>query len=201
MKQNAPHGAAPRPPIAPELALDTRTGLPDALVALLADLPRAEWERHPNFGELVRFWLERHLMFRQLLDQIRADTEAAYEKRLAPETHGPRLARYGGFFLQQLHGHHQIEDHHYFPRLAALDERLASGFDLLDADHHALDGLLAGFAEGANAVLAASGDAARRDATGRFHEQLREAARLLGRHLEDEEDLIVPVILRSGFSG
>ena len=49
-----------------DLALGVRAGLPDALRVLLADYPREGWESHPHFTGLVRFWLDRHLMFRPL---------------------------------------------------------------------------------------------------------------------------------------
>ncbi|MGB0354336.1 MAG: hemerythrin domain-containing protein, partial [Paracoccaceae bacterium] len=48
------------------LALAHREGLPDALRILLQDYPRETWQAHPNFGGLVAFWLDRHLMFRRL---------------------------------------------------------------------------------------------------------------------------------------
>lgn len=96
------------------LALNERDGLPDALRVLLQEFPRGTWEDHGNFGEMVRFWLERHLMFRKVLGQIQDDTEAYIDKRIEGPEYTPRLSRYGGFFLNQLHAHHNIEDDHYF---------------------------------------------------------------------------------------
>jgi len=177
---------------------DDRTGLPDALRVLLREYPRAGWEAHPNFDGLTRFWLERHLMFRELLARLSKDSEAFLDRRAAPEAFGGRLARLGGLFLNELHGHHQIEDHHYFPVLAAQDRRLADGFALRDADHHALDGRLDALAGAANAVLRAlPGPApAARDAAGALHAALDRFGGTLERHLEDEEDPVVPVILK-----
>jgi hemerythrin-like domain-containing protein len=97
--------------------------------------------------------------------------------------------------VQNLHGHHQIEDLHYFPVLTRREPRLARGFEILDRDHHALDALLAGFAEDANAVLQG------RLEPGAFRERLLGFEAVLVRHLEDEEDLIVPVILKHGPGG
>jgi hemerythrin-like domain-containing protein len=187
--------------VAPDdLALGTRAGLPDALRVLLEEIPRESWESHANFGGMVQFWLERHLMFRQLLGQLTAEAEAAIDRRLDMEAYGTRLSRFGGFFLNQLHGHHQIEDAHYFPHLVTLDGRLERGFGILDADHHALHHHLDGFATGANAVLSRLQDAAAaREAVGEFHGLLGGFGQMLERHLTDEEDLVVPVILKSGF--
>ncbi|WP_254899013.1 hemerythrin domain-containing protein [Thalassococcus arenae] len=172
--------------------LAERDGLPDALRVLLADFPRAGWDGHPHFAGLVAFWLDRHLMFRQLLDALRSDAEQVLDAGLDPQTHRVRLSRLGGMLVQQLHGHHQIEDHHYFPVLTRLEPRLARGFDLLDGDHQALDGLLDRFTRRANAALSAT------DQVGRLRSELQTLERLIGRHLEDEEDLIVPVILKHG---
>ncbi len=174
------------------LALVTRQGLPDALRILLESYPRDSWENHSNFAGLVAFWLDRHVMFRRLTDTLRSDAEAAVDKRLDPQTHFARLSRFGGMLVSQLHGHHQIEDAHYFPVLAKREQTLDRGFKILDQDHHAMDGLLNRFTESANAVLQGTGEA------GAFHSELLSFQSLLHRHLEDEEDLIVPVILKHG---
>lgn len=183
------------------LALAERDGLPEALKVLLAEYPRAAWEAHPQFSGLVQFWLDRHLMFRRLLEHLRVDAEARLDQSLSHEAYAPRLSRFGSMLVGQLHGHHQIEDQHYFPQLRVLDARLERGFDMLDRDHQALDGLLDRFADSANAVLRAEEDVAARDAAGVFHRDLAGFAALIDRHLSDEEDLIVPVILKNGPAG
>lgn len=184
----------------PSLALDARTGLPDALRVLVHAHPREGWAAHPHFAGLVAFWLERHMMFRRLLTHLRQEGEARLDGRLAPERHAAGLSRYGGLLVQELHGHHHIEDAHYFPVLAQKDRTIGRGFDLLDADHHTLEADLAGFADAANAALRAPGAEAR-DAAGACHVALTRLERLLDRHLADEEDLIVPVILKHGTAG
>jgi iron-sulfur cluster repair protein YtfE (RIC family) len=179
--------------------LDTRPGLPDALRILLRDHPRELWSADPGFHGLVSFWLDRHLAFRDITARLLEDAEAVLDARIAPQTHGQRLARLGGHLVQDLHGHHQIEDHHYFPKLAALEPRLQKGFDILDSDHHALDAHLERFVKGANAILQSKGDPVAHVAqSGRFRDELVRFRGFLDRHLIDEEDLIVPVILRHG---
>jgi len=104
--------------------------------------------------------------------------------------------------VQELHGHHLIEDHQYFPVLTQLEPRLERGFALLDADHHALDPWLARLAERANAAIgAARADRGLGDAAGPLAEDLGAFAGLLERHLTDEEDLVVPVLLRHKGAG
>jgi hemerythrin-like domain-containing protein len=99
--------------------------------------------------------------------------------------------------IHELHGHHQIEDTQYFPTLAGLDKTAAQGFDLLDADHQSLDQLLHDLAEGANRVLRGCDTAAAfTDASGALHKQITGFKPLLNRHLTDEEELVVPVLLK-----
>ena len=176
------------------LALLKRDGLPDALCVLAKAYPRANWETHGNFGELIRFWMERHAMFRQLTDILEKDAQALMDNRMDYNSYAPRLSQYGGMLLNQLHGHHQIEDQHYFPQLIKLDPRLEKGFELLETDHEAMDGLLHGMAEGANAVLGGG-------EIGIFLDRLNGFTVLLNRHLIDEEEIVVPVVLETGFRG
>lgn len=183
-------------------ALGTRARLPDALRVLVEELPREGWEAHPRFSELIRFWLDRHMMFRRLLGLLRADAEAAEEGRLDSEGFARRLQRHGGLFVGELHAHHRIEDAHYFPVLQTRDPRVQRGFDILDRDHHALDGALGLFADRANAVL--RGVREREGARNRAGALLREVEGfepLLERHLVDEEELVVPVLLRHAPDG
>lgn len=183
------------PDIPPDLLLGTRHGLPDALRVLLETHPRETWTSHGNFAGLVAFWLDRHLMFRHLLTTLIDDAEHAVDRKIEPATHAARLSHHGGMLLQNLHGHHQIEDHHYFPILATREPVLNTGFDLLDSDHHAMDGMLRQFADGANAVIAGTLEA------GRFRTDMLRFQTLLNRHLVDEEELVVPVILKHGPNG
>lgn len=177
------------------LDLKTRAGLPDSLRALLEAYPREAWQAHPNFAGLVAFWLDRHMMFRRLTDALARDAKASAEGRMDPAAQAARLSRFGGMLVDQLHGHHQIEDTQYFPVLSRLETRLDRGFAILDRDHHALDGLLGRFTESANALLQGRGEA------GAFLDELGAFEGFLNRHLEDEEDLVVPVILKHGPDG
>jgi hemerythrin-like domain-containing protein len=178
--------------------LETRTGLPDALRILMQEYPREGWEGHRHFEGLVRFWLDRHLMFRQMTALMQQETEAVLSRRMDPRSYTGRLAQIGSQFVQNLHGHHQIEDGHYFPILAKMYPRLQSGFELLDGDHHALEGTLQAFVKSANAVLQTQDPKALHEAAGGFTVELARITALLDRHLVDEEELVVPIILKHG---
>lgn len=182
-----------------DLDLETRAGLPEHLRILAEKYPRGEWTGHANFNELTRFWLDRHLMFRDLQARMQAEAEGFLDGNADPRQFGQAVYRLGGFFINQLHGHHQIEDMHYFPMLSAKEPRLEAAFALLDKDHHALDGVLQGLTTDANGVLQALQTGEAVDvAAGRFRDSVTGMARFLDRHLTDEEEIVVPVILEHG---
>ena len=181
------------------LSLAERKALPDALRVLLEEYPRDAWESDPGFDGLVRFWLDRHLMFRRLMAEMKGGAESLLDRKIAPDQYVALTSRYGGMFVQGLHEHHTIEDKYYFPKLVTKDARIEKGFTILDQDHHDLDEFLAAFVQRANDVIGDRGDRDKlQTSTGRFRDELAKLEGLLDRHLMDEEDLIVPVILRHG---
>ncbi|MEF2550998.1 hemerythrin domain-containing protein [Aurantimonas sp. A2-1-M11] len=184
--------------------LDTRTGMPADLMHLLEKYPREVWTGHRNLGATARFWLQRHDMFRELGEAMQ-DALLQHREGQVPldpfrRWFAPRLQ----FFLTQLEEHHQIEDHHYFPVFVRAESRLAPGFELLENDHEVIHEDLMTVVAAANRFLAEETgggatppDAARwagdayADASGRLLDRLV-------RHLADEEDLIIPLILDRG---
>ncbi len=102
--------------------------------------------------------------------------------------------------LWQLEGHHQVEDLHYFPVFRRAEPRLASGFELLERDHDSLHASLGDLAAHANRVLAQDGAdrALFHAALARFRDAEATLGRQLRRHLDDEEDLVVPLLIERG---
>jgi iron-sulfur cluster repair protein YtfE (RIC family) len=184
-------------PTPEDMLLSKRDGLPDALRALIEEYPRAGWIQNPNYSQLIAFWLDRHLMFRRLLDQLDNDAKGALDGFEPQDLYKRKLQRFGGMLINELHGHHQIEDAQYFPIMAKLDKGVERGFDILDADHQSLDGILSDLAANANSVLQHSGTSAGFiDATADLKGQLDAFRPMLNRHLTDEEELVVPVLLK-----
>jgi iron-sulfur cluster repair protein YtfE (RIC family) len=182
------------------LDLARRSGWPEDLRVLISRFPREQWEGHANLGEMARFWLSRHVMFRELSGNIEQVT-ANFLKGDVPPADMPRqLVPRLQFLLSQLNVHHQIEDLQYFPIFRAAEARLARGFDVLEGDHHAIHADMAATVETANALLRALAD--RTDALKRCGDDYAQASgaliKGLIRHLDDEEDLIVPLILDRG---
>lgn len=182
--------------MADDLTLGTRSGLPEPLRVLIERYPRLEWEGHPHFTELTRFWLQMHLGFRRMQGMLVAETQGFLDRERDPKAYASGLYRIASRYLDDLHGHHNIEDHHYFPIMKGLDPRIARGFDLLDSDHQEMDRVMHALAETTNAVLLAVREGAPAEtAAGVLAGHLAGFGRMIDRHLADEEDLVVPVIL------
>ncbi|MFO1142097.1 MAG: hemerythrin domain-containing protein [Amaricoccus sp.] len=179
-----------------ELALAARSGLPDPLRLLVERYPRIGWEAHPNFTALTRFWMDRHLSFRRMHAVLAEDTRRFLDRDAEARAYAGRLLPVAGRLIDELHGHHWIEDHEYFPMLQALDDRIGWGFDLLERDHEALGAVIDDLATATNGVRAAVRAADGADAAAaRLESRIAALGRLLDRHLIDEEELVVPVIL------
>ena len=182
------------------LSLAAREGWPPELRALIERYPRESWSGHDNLGQMAQFWLSRHAMFRELAAMIEDATARFRDGKLVPQEFAQYFAPRLQFMLQQLHAHHQIEDFHYFPIFRQAEQTLARGFDVLESDHHELH-------ENIDATIAAAKDLLRglngeADALKRAGDAYANASgtlfRGLKRHLDDEEDLIVPLILDRG---
>ena len=182
-----------------DLALDSRAGWPADLRHLIDRYPSEVWTGHANLGSMAQFWLQRHDMFREISHALEQATAAFRDGTATAQDFRawfpPRLQ----FLLQQLHAHHQIEDVHYFPVFQAAEARLARGFTVLEADHRVIHEAIAGAVTTANAFLGGSGDAgAQRRAGDRYACSSDALLSKLARHLRDEEDLIIPLILDRG---
>ncbi|RZJ93560.1 MAG: hemerythrin domain-containing protein [Brevundimonas sp.] len=174
--------------------LAIRTGLPAEMLYLRDALPRDRWQGHA-IPQMAAFWLQMHGGFRQAsaaMAHVVAEHRAGvidirtYHDRLLPT-----LAR----FLQHLDGHHNIESGHYFPQFRQIEPRIAAGIDLLDRDHEAVHAHLEALAAGGNALhQAVRSDAPAGDHASRLNDALDAAAAPLIRHLDDEEDIVIPLI-------
>lgn len=184
------------------LDIDQRTGWPDELRVLLKEHPRETWrsKRSP----LAEFWLDKHDYFRHQCDALQQATHDYRAGRCTPAQYGAFIAPRIQNFVAHLHGHHQIEDFHYFPAWRAAETRLARGFDVLESDHKLLHEGIMSIVETINEFILAFRDDpntvsdAQRHAADRFIATSELAYRRLRRHLEDEEDLIIPLMFEQG---
>lgn len=183
---------------------DIRTeGLPHEMHSLLRLYPRESWDRHPGFGNKTRHWLSAHHMFRQLSAAIRKDTESFLNRDQEASDFADRLTYRGGTLIQNLHGHHGWEDHSYFPELSAADPRFDAGLHVLEKDHANLDSVLDSFTRTANRTLKLIqiNEKAAHAEAGILLRGARMIEAFLQRHLVDEEDLAVPIILHHRLRG
>lgn len=174
-----------------------REGLPPEMRALLRDLPRDVWQAHPAFARSIRNWMGAHQMFRQLGAIVQEDSETFLDKGMEADRYAARLSHFGNLLVRNLHGHHTWEDRSYFPELRAADPRFAEGLDMLESDHADLDARLEAFTRGANRVvqLAALDPAQMTEEAKPVRDMAERLGGFLHRHLTDEEDLVVPILL------
>jgi hemerythrin-like domain-containing protein len=179
------------------LDLDTRTGWPVELRLFLDRYPRDVWPDHANLGEMARFWLSIHNGFRDLGGALGTATGEFREGRVTPDEFRAWFAPRLRMFLSHLNGHHQIEDFHFFPLLGRAEPRLLLGFEVLESDHETIHQAMVETQQAGNALLQAAitdDDALRLTGDG-FATAADLLLKRLTRHLEDEEDLIIPLIL------
>lgn len=186
-----------------DTSLMSRTGLPADLKFLVEKYPREDWAGHDNMAGMAGMWLQRHTMFRELGGMLSGKIADHREGRLDAPEFGRWFAPRLQFFLQQLEGHHHVEDQHYFPVFAEAEKRLKRGFDILDGDHHMIHEALDRNADTANNFLRALQEGAdkMRFAADDYANENAKLVAMLTRHLDDEEDLIIPLILDRGDKG
>ncbi|UWP94027.1 hemerythrin domain-containing protein (plasmid) [Aliiroseovarius crassostreae] len=177
--------------------------MPDEMQILLDSYPRESWDTHPGFREKTRHWLGAHQMFRNLATLVREDTETYLDQKVETDRYAGRLSYYGGLLVGNLQGHHGWEDHAFFPELAAADPRFDTGLEILEQDHADLDQVLDRFTRQANRVikLGQLDQKQAREEAALLHQSADMIDRFLTRHLTDEEDLAVPIILHHRLRG
>ena len=109
----------------------------------------------------------------------------------------------GDLLVKNLHGHHHWEDHSFFPELLRADERFEAGLDTLESDHLALDHILGQLTRQGNRVvkLMQLDEAQAYEEAGALHGVGALISAFLERHLSDEEDLAVPLLLHHKLRG
>lgn len=180
------------------LALDRRTGLPDEMLYLRNAFPRERWTE--VLPETAAFWLQMHAGFRAQQAQMTAATDRWRSGAVEPRGLHAALIPTLQAFLGHLDGHHRVESGHYFPQFRQIEPRIQPGLDLLDRDHDAIHGHLDALYHAAvafhQAVAGQSPDAP--DHANRLADTLDRAAPGLTRHLDDEEDIVIPLMALKG---
>jgi hypothetical protein len=192
-----------RPECLAGLSYDTNGSWPSELLFLLARHPRSAWPAARS--TTVAFWLDVH----ERLRRDAAGLDAAGDEYRGGRSSPAQLAVIAAPRLRGLvaamQGHHQIEDFEYFPEFRRAEPRLAPGFDRLEREHAVLnrsvDAALAALAELHAAVERPTEPAAATTlklAAQRYADAAATLSADLRRHLHDEENLVVPLLLESG---
>lgn len=189
------------------LCLDHRTCLPEDQRFLLEAHPRAGWDAVAHLAGAASAWLHFHAGFRRgandmtvLIDAVRAGDMPAHQFKA-------RFGRIAGGFLSGLEGHHGIEDDYYFPMFLKAEPRLRHGFEILDSDHNAIHEAIHTFADATGAILRGiEAEAVTLTDDGRFAAEalsgtLVKFRRNLLRHLDDEEEIVVPLMIMLSQAG
>ena len=183
--------------------IHTREGWPEEVTTLLAEYPRDLWPGHPHFATSIQNWMGAHSGFRQLGAVMRETTEGYLDRDLAPEEAAGRLGYFGNILVRNLHGHHTWEDRSFFPEIRDADRRFDHGLETLESDHVVLDETLDVLTGQANRVikLIQLDELQARSEAGALQESAERIEHFLERHLADEEDLIVPILLHHKMRG
>jgi hypothetical protein len=166
---------------------------------LLKRHPREGWASRGSHD--VAFWLEVHRRFRHECAVIEGLAHDYRQQRLPLRDLAIVVAPRLSGLVTDLHGHHQVEDFHYFPVFRRLAPQLMGGIDVLEHDHAELqqDSLAARGALRELRAALAGGDANAGATAALAAQQFVTATTRLclriGRHLNDEEDLVVPLLL------
>ncbi len=171
---------------------------------LLGDYPRDAWPDHPYFAKSISNWMGAHEMFRRLGGIASGEVELFLGKDREANEFAGKLSYYGGLLVRNLHGHHTWEDRHFFPELSTADNRFDRGLELLEGDHRELDALLEGFVLSGNRVIKLidlEDEQSARNEGGKLLDTATGIEALLNRHLADEEDLVVPILLHHKMRG
>ena len=184
-------------------SLNTRQELPNEIHFLLDGYPRDGWTSHPNFARSIQNWLGAHQMFRQLGEILLSKTQRFMDNQIDGAGYVTGLGQYGDMLIRNLHGHHTWEDRSYFPELARADQRFQAGQELLESDHLELDNLLDDITQRSNRVIKLFDlDPSQiKNDIGPLREEFAKLSVFLNRHLTDEEDLIVPILLHHKMRG
>ena len=186
----------------PEIHVEQRSCISAPLRAAMFDIPREAWAGNPKFRGEAQFWTQIHegllnasATLPAWLRQFQDMDDAGQMRALSP-----RIAGLGGDLVHHAHGHHHIEDHHFFPAFLRLFPQLEHPLEMLDGDHKVLAEVLDDLeAAVRNFPISPEGnDKAMLEAWLKGAERLLPAAERLDalfiRHIGDEEEICLPVL-------
>ena len=184
----------------PENHVEKRGAISPVLRSRLFDIPRETWRGDPRLRGEPEFWLQIHEGLLEAAAQLplwAGDLlEETEETRL--RQFAPRVAGLGAQLAHHAHGHHHIEDHHFFPVFLRAFPQLEHPLALLDGDHKVLAEVLHGIETAVQQMVLAIQQGSGRDGLLKASEAMLEAGgrldRLFRRHIADEEEICIPAM-------
>lgn len=178
-----------------------RGAMPEASLFLTDAYPRADRAQHRDLCSTGRAWLGNHGYFRDLIVSLDGTLARVDPFSLNTRAFSDELSLKVQRLLGGLSGHHRVEDEHYFPAFRAAEPRLGVGIDVLDADHHFIHGAIVSMSETAVRIInefagpIPTPGATRGHLRDDFRNEVRHFGAAMTRHLDDEEDLVIPFLL------
>ena len=174
--------------------MSTDTRLTDDLRYLLIELPRERWANEAAHGT-AGVWLSMHDSLRRGQSQLEALARRWQDKTVDWVGFRKQALPLLDAHLGHLHGHHRLEDQHYFPAMRRAEPRLTRGFDLLAADHERIDAAVRDLQQlRAQLAHVSPAEAVAWQCAHDMARALPVCGTLLAQHLGDEEDLVIPLL-------
>ncbi|NQZ32782.1 MAG: hemerythrin domain-containing protein [Oceanospirillaceae bacterium] len=180
----------------PLVSVKLRDELPIPIKKSLLNIERAQWAHHPKYHGKAEFFIHYHegllntssYILNTLVELLNGSNDPALH-----ETKLKEIYRAGMSLINNAEHHHKIEDHLYFPEFKRLEPKLGAGIDLLENDHLALSAALGQFSISLNQSMIPGSSYS---AWGLLYQSAIDVDRILNRHLNDEEEIIIPIFLR-----
>lgn len=166
---------------------------------LHAQLPPEKWY-DSEVSYKTGAWLNFHTNFRrrhnnlEQVGEIYLDVKSPLSEENLPawQNYKSNMLRLLSDQISYLHGHHNVEDTHYFPYFVQGFPELKQGFALLDNDHHNIHAMLDDLSVLRRELFQMEN--CQPDFAEKLHMSVCQAGILLNRHLSDEEDLVIPIL-------
>jgi hypothetical protein len=189
---------------APENHVEQRDCLSPVLRKSLFVLPRERWPQNPGFRGEAEFWTQIHEGLLSASATLAAWSQQALEERDMSRMGqiAPQIKSLGRRLVHHAHGHHHIEDDHFFPMFLRAFPQLQHPLELLDGDHKVLAEVLDSLEKAVDrfTVAPAGSDRQMRDQWLTGADELLLQARRLDtlfiRHIGDEEEICIPAMLQ-----
>lgn len=183
----------------PDNHVKKRKQLSPEIKQTLLESIRDDWPQHMRYGGMASFWLGIHNNLLQGTNQLADGFETLLDSppsEIQDALNAKKLQQLGNHLISHLHNHHEIEDHNYFPQFIQLYPNMEHAINLLDGDHQVLHQALDDTQLALVDLMAQK--PIDRDMIAQMAKSSRDLEKIITRHLWDEEEIIIPILLEHG---